>query len=154
MNRMKIDKIITSIIEQEIQLEGLILLSKEEYEESKKRIGLIDNWWWLRSPGDLTSSACGINIFGSLDYFYVDFTYGSVRPALILNLDSSLKIGDKFRFYNHNWTVISEQSALCDEAFCKMQFRNDWMAEDGNMYEVSDIKKYIDGEWAKMNLEE
>ena len=35
MNRMKIDKIITSIIEQEIQLEGLILLSKEEYEESK-----------------------------------------------------------------------------------------------------------------------
>lgn len=159
MNRMKIHEIITSIIEKEVQFNGLTLLSKEEYFKLKENIPDTNFWWWLRSPGFYDNFAAVVdynNKLGSsyVDSNYVDYTGGSVRPALILNLDSSLKVGDKFRFYNHNWTVISEQYALCDEAFCKMWFRNDWMAEDGNVYELSDIKKYIDDEWTKMTLEE
>lgn len=148
---MKIEKYITTPIE--AQFDGLTLLSKEEYNENKERINLINNcwWWWLRSPGKYTHDASGVSGDGSIGDRNVNNAYGSIRPALILNPESSnLKIGDKFKFYNHNWTVISTQYALCDEAFYETQFRKNWAAEDANIYEVSDIKKYIDVEWEKM----
>lgn len=72
-----------------------------------------------------------------------------MRPALILDA-TNLDIGDKFKFYNHVWTVISNTYALCDDEFCKMTFRKDLTAKDANVYEKSDIKKYLDNEFEKM----
>lgn len=148
---MKIEKITT--VEQDCDFCGLTLLSKEEYVKRKDRIKPIESWWWLSSPGYGSSRASSVADDGSLDYFNrVDMGHGYVRPALIiLNPKSqNLKIGDKFKFYEHNWTMISERYALCDEEFCRMAFREYWAAKNANIYEASDIKRYLDDEWDKM----
>ena len=149
---MKIDKIVTSTIEQEAQFIGMTLLSKEEYKLYAENIPAVNFWWWLRSPGNLSNRASIVGIVGCLDdYGNVYDTIGSVRPALFLNpLFSSLEVGDKFKFYNHNWTMIANEYALCDEAFCKMKFRKNRQEENANIYNTSGIKEYLDSEWAKM----
>ncbi len=45
-------------------------------------------WWWLRSPGSYSSYASYVYYDGSLDFNYVNYASGSVRPAFWLNLDS------------------------------------------------------------------
>ena len=50
------------------------------------------SWWWLRSPGDLSSCATYVYIDGFVDYYGYDvndYSFG-VRPALHLNLSSSV----------------------------------------------------------------
>ena len=147
---MKIDKIITSTVEQEVQFEGLTLLSKEEYIKYAESIPPVNFWWWLRSPGYYRHNAISVDYNGSIDdYEGVSNTDGSVRPTLIVK-SSVIQIGDKFNFYGHTWTVISTHHALCNEEFCCMAFRKDGKAEGDNIYEASDIKKYLDAEWEKM----
>lgn len=48
--------------------------------------------WWLRSPGDSTDSAAGVDFYGSVITFgdYVNSSSIGVRPALHLNLSSPL----------------------------------------------------------------
>ena len=46
-------------------------------------------WWWLRSPGIDSYRASNVNGGGSIYGSYVYFSYGSVRPAFWLNLDSA-----------------------------------------------------------------
>ena len=54
------------------------------------------SWWWLRSPGDNSDSAAGVDYYGYAlaNGDYVDDGYDAVRPALHLNLTSlsSLKV--------------------------------------------------------------
>ena len=45
-------------------------------------------WWWLRSPGYDQHYAAFVLPDGSLDDGYVAYDYGSVRPALWVNLES------------------------------------------------------------------
>ncbi|MCQ2527639.1 MAG: DUF6273 domain-containing protein [Saccharofermentans sp.] len=47
-------------------------------------------WWWLRSPGRSQDNAADVSIDGSVYYggFSVDRSYGVVRPALWINLES------------------------------------------------------------------
>ena len=45
-------------------------------------------WWWLRSPGDIDSTASGIGYDGLLDYNHAGIIYLSVRPALVLDLNA------------------------------------------------------------------
>lgn len=47
-------------------------------------------WWWLRSLGLLSLNATHVHAVGSVDYYgcNVDHNYGSVRPALWINLKS------------------------------------------------------------------
>ena len=47
-------------------------------------------WWWLRSPGNDSSSAASVSLIGFVDYYgnYVINDYGAVRPALWINLGS------------------------------------------------------------------
>lgn len=144
---MKIKKLIE--MECDAEFVGLTLLSANEYTENMEFIKPLGDCWWLRSPGYYGYDASYVSYGGSLssDVYSV---IGSVRPALILNPESSLLVGDKFIYYDHNWTVISAQYALCDEKFCRMAFRKDWRVNDANDYEASDIKRYLDSEWNKM----
>lgn len=151
---MKVEKIIITTVEQEVQFKGLTLLSEEEYFQSKENIPKVDFWWWLRSHGLLTFSIACVLCGGTCTGFNASFDDIAVRPALIINQESSLQIGDKFKFYGHNWTVISEKHALCDEKFCYMAFRNNWRSKNANEYKASDIKKYLDSEWDKMKESE
>ena len=62
------------------------------YARAKGCLVNLDNncWWWLRSPGNGSDNASGVNTNGSIlgygDYVYFD--YVAVRPALWINLDS------------------------------------------------------------------
>ena len=136
-------------------------------------------WWWLRSPGggggwvrdEFLSDgyspeeidqmfAAYVNLVGSVRYvgYNVCNDIGCVRPALILsNLKSSnlksieeLGVGEHFEFGGYTFTVISNKYALCDEAIDEMAFREDYEAKDANVYEKSDVKKFLDN-WFREN---
>ena len=141
---MKAKIIIIKEKEIDIDVREITLLSVEEYEAYRENIKSIANWWWLRSLGNTGHSLFYIFENGIVrDDGGVYNSYGSVRPALILNT-SSLQIKDKFELGGKLWTVIGEEIALSDEEFCKMAFRKDWKAKDANNYAASDIKKYLD----------
>ena len=57
-------------------------------EELESNGGAVASWWWLRSPGDLSSSAAYVFYDGSVNVSgsYVLYSNGGVRPALWLNL--------------------------------------------------------------------
>ena len=147
-------------------IKGITLLSTEEAEDlltKEQRICKYNGencWWWLRSPGRCQSSVATVIHVGSV-YYYGDIVGsggGCVRPALILsslkpsNLKSieKLGVGEHFEFGGYTFTVISNKYALCDEAIAKMAFREDWEVKDANVYEKSDVKKFLDN-WFKEN---
>ena len=47
-------------------------------------------WWWLRSPGNSSYNASGVNYVGSLDNIDVINASNAVRPALWLDLDLAI----------------------------------------------------------------
>ena len=152
---MKVDKIINTTQQTEIDINDITLLSIEEYEQTKEIVPLVIQYWWLRSPGTYDNNVAVVLIGGSVNYFglFVPDSYG-VRPALILNMQSSnLQIKDKFIFADYTWTVIGENLALCDSVVGTTYFRKDWEAEDSSEYETSDIKKWLE-DWLKERVEE
>lgn len=129
----------------DIDIIDITLLSREEYDAAKSIIPLISNWWWLRTPYlSAVANVCYVDDVGFVRVAYVDNILGA-RPALkIQNLKSSnLNIGAKFSFAGHEWTVISNELALCDDLIGYTSFRKDWRAEDVNDYERSDIRNRL-----------
>lgn len=145
---MQIEKIITSTELLNLDINDITLLSKEEYKTYRDRIPKTSESWWLRSPGrDDILAAC---VYGGAGGVYasgvrVDYTLG-VRPALkIGGLSSSeIEIGDRFRWSGYTWTIISDKLAQCEDIIGNYPFRKDWRAEDANVYESSDIKKFVE----------
>lgn len=142
-----------------LEITGATLLSVEEAKQLDEKILKVGDCWWLRSPGLYdVDAAC---VYGDIGSVYDDgrdvrHSFG-VRPALQLsNLEGSgLQIGDKFTFGDRSFTVISEKYALCDENVWRSIFREDWEAweaKDANVYEKSDIKKFVD-DWFEKALE-
>ena len=130
----------------DIDIQEITLLSEKEYEAAREHIKPIEHLWWLRSPGysDIQVAFVDHDGFVNAYGYYVDATV-SVRPALRMNGKSNnLKLGDRLHYGGYDWTFISENLALCDTEFCKMNFREDWKAKDANVWEVSDIKKSLD----------
>lgn len=130
---------------------GATLLSAEEAKKLDKGILKADKDWWLRSRGfNDNTAACVIGDSGYIDGLFLEYSFG-VRPALtISNLETSnLKIGDTITFGNHIFTIISDHYALCNDIIEKCAFRKDWTAINANVYEVSDVKKFVDDWFAK-----
>ena len=48
------------------------------------------------------------------------------------------------------WTMIGDSLALCDDVVGSCAFRKNWKAQDANIYEKSDIKKWLEN-WAEEN---
>ena len=65
---MKVQKQVVTTEEQDIQIEEVTILSKEEYEAAKPNIQRINGRWWLRSPGNYQLDAAIVNYDGSLNY--------------------------------------------------------------------------------------
>lgn len=149
---MKINKIIRRYAKVDVEILGITLLSKEEYSDSKKNIKPIENWWWLRSPSFYSSIMYNVGYFGDIDYNNVANPYGSVRPALIYK-SNDLSIGERIYLSGKDWTVVSDKYILCDEEFCRMIFRKKWNANNANVYDASDVKKYLD-DWFEHNIKE
>ena len=147
-------------------IEGITLLSADEaenlltQEQRKYKFEGEECWWWLRSPGSYRNCATYVRQYGSVGYYgnLVCSAYGCVRPALKLstlkpsNLKSikKLGVGERFEFGGYTFTVISNKYALCDEAIAEMAFREDYEAKDSNVYEKSDVKKFLDN-WFREN---
>ena len=139
-------------VENDINIDGITLLSSEEYACFKKNIVDIGYRWWLRSPGLKSIYAAFVYYDGSVNNYgdFVDLDTYAVRPALIINPTSShLEIGSKIRVADYTWTVISDDYALCDEIIGQYCFRKDRRAKNANVYKASDIKKYIENWWAE-----
>lgn len=151
---MKAEKIIQTTEPVNLDIEGITLLSRSEYKEYRDRIPARKFWWWLRSPDKYYGIYAGVvDDDGSIDAYIVYYERG-VSPALICNLTSSnLEIGDKINWRGFTWTVISDKYVLCDDKIGDHCFRKDWQAEDANVYEKSDVKKYVEG-WLKEAMED
>lgn len=148
---MKADKRIVTTEEIDVKVTGITLLSKEEYEANKDIIPQ-SKWWWLRSPGYARRDAANVDYDGSLNFYYVINVSGCVRPALYIwdPQSSNLKRGDKFDLAGYTWTVLSDDLALCDDIVGSTCFREDWLADDANDYDKSDIKQWLH-DWAEKN---
>jgi len=134
----------------DIQISEVTLLSEEEYEYAKDIIPSINEWWWLRSPGYTQLTAASVHYGGSLSSSHVSSDRGCVRPALrFCNLEASnLRIEDKFELAGYKWTIISPELAICDDVVGQSWFQKDWRVEDANIYENSDIKRWLSN-WVK-----
>lgn len=141
----------TVVTEDELEFTGAILLSVEEYEACRDIIPDTSNWWWLRSPGYGSGRAAIVRIDGNVFNYghIVDYNYDAVRPVLYFNLKSdNLLTGDKIEVAGLTFTVISKNMMLCDTTVGESAFRKDWQAGDANVYEASDVKKFVD-KWFK-----
>lgn len=135
-------------------VEGITLLSIEEYKVAEPNIPLVDDWWWLRSPGDNSWSAACVAPGGGVVGFgcSVGNVLVGVRPALRFNPKSAkLPIGAKVRVESFTWTHVTDGILLCDSIITRrMPFRKECKAEDANVYETSDVKKYLDKMFANI----
>ena len=136
-----------------MEIENVTLLSKEEYKENKNLIPLINEWWWLRSPGSYQDNAVIVFPDGPLFDYNVNKDCVVVRPALKIKNHKSYVFlpGDTIRVADTMWTILRDGLAICDEYIGRMCFRKDFQAIDANDYEKSDVKKFVD-KWAKENL--
>ena len=133
---------------------GATLLSVEEAKNLDKEILKADKDWWLRSPAHYANYATCVGGDSGCVYIAGSNVKGNfgVRPALKLsNLESSnLQIWDKFTFGNHDFTIISDCYALCNDCVGRCTFRKDSEAENANKYEASDIKGYVEAWFEKV----
>ena len=147
---MLASKIITFLEPVDLDIAEVTLLSEEEYLANEDIIPLISKWWWLASPGDDMSYAMFVHSDGFLSTNFVNRNSGRVRPVLrIRNLGASnLLVENKFELAGCTWTVLPGDLALCDKEIGSTYFREDIDAKDANVYEKSDIKKYLE-KWAE-----
>lgn len=134
-------------------IKGATLLSKDEVHNLLKKgerkctyQGEL-HWWWLRSLGHNQGYAAFVDDEGDVSFSGETVTDddGCVRPALIINLQlCNLHLGDIFEFGEYKFKVISKQYALCKGAIGKCAFGKDYEAKDANVYDKSDIKKFVD----------
>ena len=155
---MKADKIKTEACE--LNVDGISLLSIEEYEACKEHIPLLDHEWWLCSPGVRHDGTISDRLVMTVSWNdgYVD-TRGTwmnlypyaVRPVLkIPNLESSgLVIGDKFMLFGYVWTVITNKSALCDHSIGNSYYRKVKRCGKRDHLEEYNAVKFIDQWLAK-----
>lgn len=149
---MKVEKQIISYEQMDIDITDITLLSIEEYERCMDIVPLIDGRWWLRSPGSNTSRAARVYSNGLVSNYGYDVCNDSsvVRPVVVVRLSESFNPGDKLRFAGHTWTIIAPDMALCDEGVGRCAFRKNLEAPDANVYEASDVKKWLEA-WAREN---
>lgn len=150
---MKAKKHIITTQDIDLVITDVTLLSIEEYEANKDSIPPIFECWWLRSPGSDSSNVANVYDDGYVNDDNVDYD-NNVRPVVALRLPesgiSNLNVGDKIEMAGHTWTILRDGLALCDDVVGRAAFRKDWKAKDANVYEVSDIKKWLE-RWAFEN---
>lgn len=147
---MQIQKLVPQT--ENIEISEITLLSVVEAKAVSRAQLNIGSRWWLRSPGRPTCAARVLNDgkVNLIGYYVYDSRGTGVRPALrISNLGTSnLNVGEKFSAGGETWTVISKDLALCDRVVGHTCFREeDWRAPDANVYEKSDVKKWLEN-WA------
>ncbi len=107
--------------------------------------------WYLCSPGytdDLVVTVSGRT--GHINEIGCDaYSQEGLRPALhISDLSSSdLKVGDKLQFGEYDFTIVSDQYALCDKIVLDCRYK----LHREDRYEESKAKERIDRWFAQQN---
>lgn len=144
-------------IKTEVEITEATLLSVEEAKALPQRLKSYKDYWWLRSPGYLHNLAASVGWDGSVYHGGSLVINGGfyVRPALkLVDPESSgLMVGDRFEFGNAKFEVVSDSLAFCTGNIGRRAFRKNWKAGRANVYEASDIKKFVD-EWFNNALKE
>lgn len=137
---------------------GATLLSKEEAETLlPKRKRKYHSYWWLRTPSKKFSYiACDVEPDGFIGSGNgVTDETNAIRPALRINITSSnFKVGNTFMFGDKKFKILSPTLAfIYNDEIGHCAFRKDQNAEDANIYEASDVKKFVDAWFAKTKTE-
>lgn len=142
---MKVDKI--TYTQEELEISGATLLSIEEAESLPLHLLEHDNgWWWLRSPSKVPNCVTTVFDDGTINYLGCDVrNQYFLRPALQISNLRSWKIGDRFRFGNVEFEIISNDIAFCTTDIGRCEFGEvNYITFDANDYETSEAKKHID----------
>ena len=119
----------------------IYLLSAEEYEQYKKSIPLIDELWWLRSPGCFSDYAAFVRgLSGSVDYdgHLVVVHYFAVRPALnISNLKLAVQ-NNRIEYLGVEWIILDTSTAIAAEPIFHSRF-----GVRSNNYSRSPIRRQL-----------
>ena len=124
----------------------ITLLTKEEYEKynGMHRIPIVNDWWWLRSPGHNQSYAVRVYSGGRVcDYGdrVDDYFNYAVRPALkskILNLS----VGTMFVALGNTWIMIDDHFAISVDVVSHQKYD-----DLTNTWETSYLKSWLE-KWA------
>ena len=137
-------------VKKSIDVEGVTLLSLDEFRMLPYKLRDIGKCWWLRTPGDNVGTVMYVDDFGeeheegeTVDTVLNSFHMMHVRPVLLV---SGVKKGEKIRIFDNDWTAFSENAVLCDTQVGA--FRFDLARTD---YESSDIKKWLE-DWFQDQL--
>lgn len=126
-------------------IEGITLLSIDEYKEAGKAIPPINFRWWLRSK-DYDRGVYSVRMMGNVPCIWADAPDSDmvvgVRPVLVLK-PAGLKIGEHFSYKGYHWTYIGKNRAICATTMTRMAFRADSGAPDADDYEKSDVRDYL-----------
>lgn len=154
---MKALKRIEKWEEFDFQIKEATLLSSKEFKKYKHIIPLLNERWWLRSPGyDITRT---VYIYYFSDIFEFGRTISSsnditVRPALKIKVSNLeyLKVGDKLDILDKKWTVLDILEdyvyILCDGHMGYHRFDT-----ESNNWETSELKKFIEDKF-EVNVNE
>lgn len=152
---MKVNKLITQ--ELDIQIDGVTLLSVDEYEAVKVSSGVnpLPEDWFLMPHDKRLPLAVGLfyDEYENRPVRYVEYPFerAEIRPVLIFSGCPELKQGDRFVLFGKAWTVIFEGKALCQESIGSCFYRDMEDCEDGDpsrnyfLYENSNIEAILEG---------
>ena len=136
-----------------ITVEGLTLLTAEEFHTGQKYIKPVDGkWWWLKTPGTTQYDVMCVDLNGNIyaNGMSINNPLNYVRPAMHFRTEGSLNPGESFVFGGYDWTVIAPGLALSDTLFCRMSYRRDTRTAYTNRYSTSDIRAFLDEQFAAM----
>lgn len=127
------------------------LLTNKEYFEHKLIIPLVNEPWWLRSPGYDSYYACAVDDNGFLyNNRTVRYTRG-IRPALLItNPDRTYEYGSEIKIGKYSWTVLHSDEhecyALCTEIVATRRFD-----KKSNEYDTSEVKQWLENKFPTIN---
>ena len=143
---MKIKKQVISIVDAELNVKEITLLSAEEYYTYRYLIPQCNEWWWLRSPGPRNYRVNIVTVDSDVRTRYTWAKSGGIRPLLKVE-NSDLKPGDKIILSNYTWTALTPKLVLCDKIVKTSVFRYDKESKNANDYNSSDVKTVLNT-WA------
>lgn len=139
-------------LQEGLEITGVTLLTIGEARKLPKETLLNDDCWWLKSCGTGNDCVAGVHSYGTVSYNgFFAYLENAVRPVLMIqNLNFSIfKTGDKFQFGEKEFEIISADRALCTESIGYYAFRRDYLAENVNSYQASDLKRFLKSWYGK-----
>ena len=114
------------------------------------------NPYWLKNPGRYEYNTTAACVHGAGEISEEGFLITAelrVRPVLYVSGLTEYDVipYDELKLFNRVWIAIPENTLLLKCSLGTYCFRKDYMVDDANEYEASDIKKYLDG-WLEKKL--